>query len=71
MTYRELLAHEHPTCIDGECRGGCHGCPEGYGYETPEESIDVCWKLDCGECWSREIPEKRTAEAATPDGSNS
>lgn len=67
MTYREKLQQEHPDRIDG---GYALGCPDNYGYETVEESLDVCWKLECYECWNREIPgTKRTAEAATPDGS--
>lgn len=66
MTYKEKLQQEHPDRIDGE---GAVGCPGNYGYETVEESLDVCWRLACKECWNREIPEKRTAEAATPDGS--
>ncbi|RZT00926.1 hypothetical protein [Cuneatibacter caecimuris] len=67
MTFKEKLEQEHPDRMDGE---DAVGCPDNYGYETPEESIATCWELDCEACWNREIPEtKRTAEAATPDGS--
>lgn len=70
MTYRELLAQEFPDCIDEDLVEGCWGCPYEYGYETRRESKDVCeYPRYCDECWNREIPEKRTAEAATPDGS--
>ena len=72
MTYRELLKKEHPDCIDKRRAGGCLLCPYSYGYENFESSKQACLKLKgkCYSCWDREIPEmQRTAEAATPDGS--
>lgn len=71
MTFREKLAQEHSECLNTKYWGGCRCCPYGYKYESFEDSEQACLKLkgDCEACWNREIPEKRTAEAATPDGS--
>lgn len=53
MTCREKLAIEHPYKIDGECLGGCEGCPYQYGYlQKPN-----CLETDCTDCWNREIPD--------------
>lgn len=71
MTYKEKLAQEYPDCIDEDSAGGCWGCPSAYEYESYPRTEQACKKLkgNCTACWNREIPEKRTAEAATPDGS--
>ena len=60
MKCREILAIEHPICVNPDCGGGCEGCPEDYGYlEEPvychDESIDS--EVRCTQCWDREIPE--------------
>lgn len=71
MTYKEKLQQEHPDRVGEKYAGGCWGCPYYYGYESCLRAVHVCldMKGDCEACWNREIPEKRTAEAATPDGS--
>ncbi|RZT02929.1 hypothetical protein [Cuneatibacter caecimuris] len=72
MTYKEKLQQEHPDYVDKKYSGGCLLCPYSYGYESSENSEHACLKLkgDCEACWNREIPgTQRTAEAATPDGS--
>lgn len=53
MTCREKLSKEHPEGIDTRWIGGCHNCPEDYGYlDEPE----WCCLTKCDECWNREIP---------------
>lgn len=64
MTYKELLAQEHPDRVGEKYAGGCWGCPYTYGYESLENSARVCLKLkgDCEACWDREIPETEGTE---------
>lgn len=71
MTFREKLAQEHSGRVGEKYAGGCLGCPYDYGYESFKNSKQVCRDIptSCEACWNREIPEKRTAEEATPDGS--
>lgn len=54
MTYKELLAKEHPEAITDYYISGCNGCPYEYGYEDGV----YCGKeqVSCVECWNREIP---------------
>lgn len=54
MTYKERLQIEHPDCVNPKFCGGCHGCPNDYGYE-PDFNESQC--PNCIECWNREIPE--------------
>lgn len=53
MTCREKLAIDCPAFIGPKWTNGYRGCPHHYGYlDKPKE----CYKLDCRECWNREIP---------------
>lgn len=62
MTCREKLEIEHPECVDDWTEGGCIGCPHRYGY-LPKLSEEECEKMDCDECWDREIPEAESAKS--------
>lgn len=61
MTFKEKLQKENPEYINSMVAGGCMGCPQSYGYETPEaagckgEHRDVSDER-CTACWNREIP---------------
>jgi hypothetical protein len=48
MTFKEKLKQEHPEIADKY-----FGCPNHLDYET--ENIH-CEKMDCFECWNREMP---------------
>lgn len=62
-TCRERLQRERPNKIDGDCDGGCQGCPATYGYKTNRrlcrewsstfESSDEM----CRACWDQEVLE--------------
>lgn len=62
MTFREKLKQEYPDCIDKNLKGGCKGCPCGYGYEkyapkfcNSKEILDPV----CTKCWDREMKENK------------
>ena len=59
MTYRELLAKEHPEKINDNNIGGCAGCPDSYGYCITNEYCSRTPLSDavCASCWDRTIPE--------------
>lgn len=76
MTCRELLAIEHPACINNKYLGGVEGCPHDYGYLYRPESCVVRKLISsnriCTACWDREVPndvliEKRAEGVAIPD----
>lgn len=56
---RDLLALEHPECINESSDGGCIACPKHYGYlSNPEHCMlrfDVYLRGICDRCWDREI----------------
>lgn len=51
MTCRERLQLEYPERVGSSFVGGCHGCPEDYGYSV---SYSDCASIDCSTCWDRE-----------------
>lgn len=54
MTYLEKLKIERPDRVDPHFVGGAKCCPWIYGYED-----DCPGKIDCKDCWEREMPEKK------------
>ncbi|MBO5887502.1 MAG: hypothetical protein J6Q60_05725 [Bacteroidaceae bacterium] len=56
MTCREKLKLEHPELVDMDYIGGCHGCPNDYGYLPRHEGCSEDPGMNCTECWDREIP---------------
>lgn len=67
MTCREKLEKEHPEDINEDYMGGCLKCPHNYGY-LPEISIFECERIDCRDCWNREIPETEKLNTEIPWG---
>lgn len=64
MTAREKLAMEHPDRVNPNVTGGSIGCPFMYGYlDEPDYCDNITTSKDerCTRCWSREIPEEKTA----------
>lgn len=55
MTFKEKLQKEHPEFVGPMWISGCHKCPFNYGYEPKDRK--PCDRMDCYECWNREIPE--------------
>ena len=60
MTCREKLKLEHPELVDMDYIGGCHGCPNDYGYLPRPEGCSEDPGMNCTECWDREIPGTET-----------
>lgn len=59
MTFKELVAKEHPEAIGAEFEGGVRCCPSTYGYEPKRNDCsDKGWS-ECKKCWNREIPEEK------------
>lgn len=57
MTCREKLKIEQPDKVCEAYRGGCCGCPKGYGYlPDPEYCKHIADSELCTKCWDREIP---------------
>lgn len=52
MTFKERLQKEHPDMV-----GGRTGCPVSYGYEEQRPFDCYCRKINCSDCWDREIPD--------------
>ena len=55
MTFKEKLKEEY-----SETAEKFFGCPSHLGYET--ENIH-CEKMECFECWNREMPGTEEKEA--------
>lgn len=61
MTLREKLAKEHPKLVSESFRGGCLGCPSGYGYsDINHKNCGGFSEEKCRKCWDREyIPKEK------------
>lgn len=57
MTFREKLQKEHPDMVGRSYVGGCVGCPVSYGYEEQRPCDCNRQKINCNDCWDREIPD--------------
>ena len=57
MKYREMLQRDHPDLVDGNCWGGCYGCPGDYYKGAPivDEQCDADNEV-CTRCWDTEAP---------------
>lgn len=55
MTFKELLAIEHPDKIRPSVGGGCVGCPKDYGYEKGRWCDTLHPVTSCEICWNREM----------------
>lgn len=57
MTFKEKFQKEHPDMVEGSYTEGCVGCPVSYGYEEQRPCDCIHQKINCNDCWDREIPD--------------
>ena len=51
MTLKDDMLIKHPEAVDTKYKAGVRGCPIDYGYEDYVK----CGKVDCEDCWNRDI----------------
>lgn len=61
MTCKDKLMQEHPAYVGTRFIGGCHGCPDDYGYADEPEWCAL-GNVTCTECWNREVPKPTNFE---------